>query len=67
MESGRYPREISKLGTRVIPKWHIAPPVEVDRKIAIGTDTPPEAIQRTLAPILKVTTQEKEAWISDGS
>ena len=63
IESSKYPggiiTEISKLGTRVIPEWRIAPTGEIDGKMAVGTDTPPEAIQLALAPILAITAKER--------
>ena len=51
--------EISKIGTRVIPEWRIVPTGEIDGKMAVGTDTPPEAIQQALAPILEITAKER--------
>ncbi|KAK7883477.1 hypothetical protein LTR67_011227 [Exophiala xenobiotica] len=63
IESSEYPggtiMEISKLGTRVIPEWRITPTGEIDGKMAAGTDAPPEAIQRALAPILAITAKER--------
>jgi hypothetical protein len=65
VESDKYPGgtilEISKLGTRVIPEWHIDPPGMVDGKMAKGTDVSPEAIQKAMGPIFAVTANEKGA------
>jgi len=53
--------EISKLGKRVIPEWNIDPPGMVDGKMAEGTTIPEEAVTKALAPILKITQEEKGA------
>jgi len=63
LESSSFPggtiREVSKHGIRVIPEWRIPPVGEVDGQMASGSDVPPEAIERALAPILAVTAREK--------
>ncbi|KAH8886615.1 NAD(P)-binding protein [Thozetella sp. PMI_491] len=68
VQSSKYPGgtiiEVSALGTRVIPEWHIDPPGMIDGKMAEGTDVPPEMIQRALEPILAVTAAEKSTTAS---
>ena len=65
VESPKYPGgsiiEVSKLGTRVIPEWHIDPPGMVDGKMAQGTDIAPEAIAKAMKPALDVTERERGA------
>ena len=55
--------EVSMLGTRVVPEWHIAPPGEVEGKTAEGSATPADAIQRVIRSILQVTEKEKGALL----
>lgn len=63
VESAKYPGgsivEISNLGIRSIPEWHIDPPGMVDGKMAEGTDVPPDMVQKALGPILAVTAKER--------
>lgn len=68
IQSDTYPGgtifEISKLGTRIIPEWHIDPPGMVDGKMAPGTDVSPEAIQKAMGPIFAITAAETGALIA---
>lgn len=63
VQSAKYPggtiMEISKLGTRVIPEWRIAPVGEIDGKMAEGSDSPVEAIERVIGSIAAVTDGER--------
>ncbi|EXJ76277.1 uncharacterized protein A1O5_00785 [Cladophialophora psammophila CBS 110553] len=71
VKSAKYPggtiMEVSKLGTRVIPEWHIAPVGEIDGKMAEGSDIPSDAIQRVLGSILQVTEHERGALLQKAS